>query len=213
MFKRNLISLYTSFLVMMLMSTLTVQSQEQDLSAYKEALTTNRNGGCGFFIGTPASTPPSCNGGNNGQACITITGGVGPYTYFWIGNPSTTNCRIGGVGAGTYTVIVTDLGQGGAQCAFDVPVIEPAAIGVFTMNPVPPTCFGLCNGQANPLVTGGTGQKTFLYSSGETTQLATMLCDPFSLTITDANGCTADTIFNYSNAPLPIDIVPTSLLY
>ncbi len=187
------------------MLPVSASAQEQDLSAYKEALSSRRNGGCGFFTGVPAPVKPSCNGFSDGQACITITDGVGPFQYIWVGSTSTTNCR-SNVGAGTYTVIVIDQGQGGTSCSFDVFVNEPASIAVFNMNPVPPSCFGLCDGQANPIVIGGNGGNMFSYSSGETTQAAFMLCNPFTLTITDSKGCTEVVNYAYLNEPPPIVI-------
>ncbi len=178
----------------------------QDLEPYKEALTVNKNGGCGFFTATPNPQRPSCNGFTDGQACITPpTGGVGPYTYIWVGSPNTDNCREN-VGAGTYSVIIIDNGQGGASCSFDIIVNEPADIAVFTMNAIPPSCFGECDGRANPIVIGGNGGFSFSYSSGETTQLATMLCDPFDLIITDALGCTTDTTYSFLNGPDSIEV-------
>ena len=179
---------------------------EQDLSPYKDALTLNKNGGCGFFTATPEPVRPTCNGLTNGQACISVpTGGVGPYSYIWVGSPDTDNCREN-VGAGTYTVIIIDVGQGGASCSFDIIVNEPADIAVFTMNAVAPSCFGECDGQANPIVIGGNGGFTFDYDSGEMTQAANMLCDPFELVITDALGCTTDTSYTFLNGPDSIEV-------
>ncbi len=48
----------------------------------------------------------SCNGGSNGSATVTASGGTLPYTYLW-GNAQTTQ-TIFGLSAGTYTVTVTD---------------------------------------------------------------------------------------------------------
>ncbi|MBI4648058.1 MAG: hypothetical protein HY738_16105, partial [Bacteroidia bacterium] len=55
---------------------------------------------------TTSGTSVSCNGGNNGTATVTPSGGTLPYTYQW-SNLQTTP-TINGLTAGTYDVTVTD---------------------------------------------------------------------------------------------------------
>src|SRR5688500_20150880 len=47
-----------------------------------------------------------CNGDATGSIDLTVSGGVGPYTYEW--SNSATTQDVGGLVAGTYTVTVTD---------------------------------------------------------------------------------------------------------
>lgn len=179
---------------------------QQDLSPYHDALTMYRNGNCTFFTAEPSSIPVSCNGENDGGACISIpTDGVGPYDFIWVSLASDSNC-ITGVDAGTYTVIVIDQGQGGASCSWDIIVNEPAPLAVFDMNESSPSCFGVCDGTAFPIVIGGNGGYQFEYDSGEMTQFADELCNPFQLTITDSEGCSIDTTYNFVDAPDSIEI-------
>src|SRR5690606_6450371 len=66
---------------------------------------------CPGFTIIPNPTRPTCNGFSNGIASIAVpTDGVGPYSYQWIGGPATRQWT--NVGAGTFTVIIFDLGQG-----------------------------------------------------------------------------------------------------
>jgi hypothetical protein len=61
---------------------------------------------CNMSIITVGSTV--CRNQTNGTASVfSITGGDGPYTYFWPYNGATTQ-GIGNLGKGSYTVIVTD---------------------------------------------------------------------------------------------------------
>jgi len=137
------------------------------------------------------------------MACVTEPlDGVGPYSYIWVGFTDTDNC-LESVGAGTYTCIVIDTGTG-LSCGIDVMVTEPAPMALFSMQATPATCFEVCNGGANPIVIGGNGGFTFDYSSGEDTQIASMLCNPFTLTVTDSEGCSIDTLFTFENEPMPI---------
>lgn len=160
-------------------------------------------GSCPFFDLTADPTPPTCNGFDDGIAAVLEpTTGVGPYTYQWIGGPSTREWT--NLGAGTYTVIVFDQGQGGVPCNLDVFVNEPGPLTVFSLNPTSPTCANLCNGQAAPIIIGGNGGYSLTWSSGETGATAAALCASFNLSIEDVAGCIADTNVTFDNIPPPI---------
>jgi gliding motility-associated-like protein len=167
-----------------------------------------KSGSCAFFTIVPNPTAPTCNGFDNGIASILEpVDGVGPFAYQWIGGPTTPvwNNR----SAGTYTIIVTDLGQGGAPCNTDVFVNEPGPLTVFSMNATPPTCADGCDGSAAPLVIGGNGGYTYNWSSGETGFSASNLCSTFTLDIEDNEGCQYDTTFVFTNVPDQIVIDAT----
>lgn len=168
-------------------------------SNYKPIDPIVKSGGCPYFTIVPNPTSPTCNGFSNGIASVLEpTDGVGPYTYQWIGGPQTREWH--NVGAGTYTVIVIDVGQG-MPCNVDVFVNEPGPLTVFSMNTTPPLCADVCNGTAAPIVIGGNGGYTFTWSSGETSATATMLCPVFTLEVQDQEGCIADTTFIFPNTP------------
>jgi len=137
---------------------------------------------------TSSSTLVSCNGGTNGTASVTASGGVGGYTYSWWpsgGTASTAN----GLGANTYTCTITD--------AFNTVITKTITI----TQPDVLTAAGsktdvLCNGQNNGTATvypsGGTPGYTYSWSpSGGNSATATSLgIGNYSCLITDANGCT-----------------------
>lgn len=160
---------------------------------------------CAFYTLVPNPTNPSCNGQSNGIASVLEpTDGVGPYAYQWVGGPATRQWV--GVGAGTYTVIVFDLGQGGAPCNIDVFVNEPGPLVLFSMSTTPPTCFGACDGTAFPVVIGGNGGYTYSWSNGGTGFSNSNLCTSFSFTVTDALGCTLTTNFTFTNEPAQLSL-------
>lgn len=159
----------------------------------------NSAGSCSFFTIVSSSTGPTCNGYSNGVASVEVpVDGVGPYTYHWIGGPTTRQWN--NVSAGTYTVIVFDTGQNTA-CNLDVFINEPGPLTVFSMNATPPLCADACNGTASPIVIGGNGGYTFNWSSGETGMSATMLCPVFTLNVVDFKGCSFDTTYTYPSPP------------
>jgi gliding motility-associated-like protein len=60
----------------------------------------------------------------------------------------------------------------------------------------PVLCFGESNGEITVSVTGGTPEYTFLWSDGRTTSTIKDLANGFyTVTVTDANGCTATATF------------------
>jgi len=66
----------------------------------------------------------SCNGGSNGAASVTASGGVGPYTYSWTGGSTASTAS--GLSAGSYTVMVTD--ANGCTSQSTVTVTQPTAL-------------------------------------------------------------------------------------
>ena len=63
----------------------------------------------------------SCNGGDDGNATISIAGGVGPYTMNWQGADSTS------LSADTYEVIITDANNC-IETTIDIEVSQPTAV-------------------------------------------------------------------------------------
>lgn len=143
--------------------------------------------------GTPSAVVDNnvlCNGGNNGQATASITGGTPPYTYKWGTTPMQTTPTATGLSAGTYSVTIID-----ANCSSvtSVTITEPAAITA-AASATGAGCFGSCNGTATVSASGGTSPYMYQWDDGnfQTSATATGLCaNNFSVTITDGNGCIA----------------------
>ncbi|MDF3025694.1 MAG: gliding motility-related protein, partial [Fluviicola sp.] len=137
--------------------------------------------------GTTVVTNVACFGGNTGAINLTPTGGVGPYTFSW-GGGVTTEDRTG-LTAGTYSVTITD--ANGCTGTVSPTVTQPAATVSGTTVVTNVACFGGSNGAINLTPAGGTGPYTFNWASGPTTEDRTGLAaGSYSVTITDANGCT-----------------------
>ena len=130
----------------------------------------------------------SCNGGSNGSATVTVTGGTGLYTYAW--SPSGgTAATASGLTSGAYSVTAMD--ENGCTITKNVTISQPAPLtATTTQNNV--SCNGGSNASATVTVTGGTGTYTYAWSpSGGTAATASGLTSgTYSVTATDANGCT-----------------------
>lgn len=138
---------------------------------------------------TTAFTPVSCNGGADGTATVTASGGTPGYSYQW--SPSGgNNANATGLSAGTYTCLITD--QNNCTATVTVVLTEPSALSV-AMTFVDETCVGTCDGAVAATPSGGTSPYTYAWSTpgSPTTASVQNLCSgAYSVTVTDANGCT-----------------------
>ncbi len=145
----------------------------------------------------------SCRGVCDGSVTVSVSGGVGPFTYQWLnsGPPSATwNSACGG----PQIVIVTDLGQG-ISCPVSVNVSEPGPLGViFFGQGTPPTCADVCDGSRTALAVGGVSPHMYDWNNGAGNSSAFFeLCAGLNtLLITDANNCSFDTTFFFNIQPI-----------
>jgi gliding motility-associated-like protein len=137
-----------------------------------------------------SQTNVSCNGGTNGSASVSPSGGIPGYTYSW--SPSGgTAATATGLAAGSYTVTVTD--ANGCTATRNYTVTQPSAINTASGSQTNVSCNGGTNGSASVSPSGGTPGYTYSWSpSGGTAATATGLAaGSYTVTVTDANGCTA----------------------
>lgn len=137
-----------------------------------------------------STTDVQCNGDNTGAANLTVTGGVGPYTYSWT-NGGGTNEDLTNVAAGTYTVTVTD--SNGCSESLSATIFEPSAISLSATS-VNVLCNGGNTGSIDLSVSGGTVGYSYLWSNGSTAEDPNNLtAGAYTVTVTDSKGCTATT--------------------
>lgn len=144
---------------------------------------------------------PLCSGQQNGALNLTVSGGNAPFSYAWTGtnNFSASTEDLVGIGNGTYTVTVTD--ALGCQRVQSFNVTTPQALALSTTPSILPfgqnvSCFGGTDGSIALNITGGTGpfQITWNGPNGYTASTATitgLAAGSYTVTVTDANGCTA----------------------
>jgi len=136
------------------------------------------------------STQPLCHGDHNGSLTETPSGGTPPYTYSWNTSPIQTSATATGLGANSYTVTITD--SLGCTTSGTTTLSEPAQLTTSTTS-TQPSCNAGNNGTATTTPSGGTPNYTYSWSpSGGTGAIATGLsASTYTVTVTDANGCTA----------------------
>ncbi|MEM7103448.1 MAG: hypothetical protein AAF502_09985, partial [Bacteroidota bacterium] len=138
---------------------------------------------------TDVDNDVSCFGFSDGQATATVTGGQVPYTYLW--ENGQTDATATGLGGGNFGVTVTDFD--GCIAVDNVTITEPALL-MANVNLVSDiTCAFGTDGSAEVVASGGVMPYTYLWATGETDAIATMLADGVNaVTVTDANGCTTN---------------------
>ncbi|MDF2834074.1 T9SS type A sorting domain-containing protein [Chryseobacterium indoltheticum] len=178
-------------------TTLTITGVTGTMSGYQyRCVATNSSGSAtsnsatltvSSISGSISKTNVSCNGGTNGTATVTAAGGIGPYTYSW--SPSGgTAATATGLAAGNYTVTITDII--GCTTTATATITQPTAIsGTTVVTNI--ACNGGSTGAINLTPTGGSAPYTFNWGGGITTEDRTGLAaGTYTVTITDANGCT-----------------------
>ncbi|PVW13160.1 hypothetical protein DDV96_13715, partial [Marixanthomonas spongiae] len=135
-----------------------------------------------------SQTNVSCNGGTNGSATVTASGGISPYSYSWAPSGGN-NATATGLSAGSYTVTVTD--DNGCTDTVNVTITEPTALVASANVDSNVSCNGGSDGSATATANGGTSSYTYSWApSGGNNATATGLqAGTYTVTITDANGC------------------------
>ena len=152
----------------------------------------------------------SCFGGTNGSIDFVVTGGTTPYTYAWTtadgSGLDVTSKSQSGLGAGTYSVTVTD--STGCTKSIDYTITQPDELQMSFDNTVNSAinCFG-DNGtlkvdisqesvapytyllEGTELVSGNLVSQSLTDQTVLTQTYNTLKAGTYKVTITDANGC------------------------
>ncbi len=146
--------------------------------------------------------PVSCYAGNDGSANITISGGTAPYNTSWTGDGTgylSSSEDPTDLIADTYDLIITD-NNGCILNANDlVTILQPTQLMVTVDDITHVNCNGEATGEIEISPTGGTPGYNYLWSgpngfSASTRDISSLEAGDYSLTITDANGCSRDFI-------------------
>ncbi len=135
-------------------------------------------------------TSPSCAQQNDGTALAAAQGGTGGYTYLWNTTPPQSSATATKLGAGTYTVTVSD--QNGCTTTGSITLADPPDIAVVLISE-DARCYGLSDGSIRAQAQGGTGALSYTWSTVPPQYTAQALAVPagtYTVTVGDANGCT-----------------------
>ena len=150
----------------------------------------------------------SCNGGNDGSATATVSGGTAPYTITWPGGA--TGLSVNDLPAGTYSANVVD--DRGCTSAAPFVIGEPGPLAA-TLTSADADCAGAASGELTVAVSGGRSPYTYAWSTGDATStptLAGVAAGSYMVTVTDDAGCTT-TASATVGEPAPLSIGHTTL--
>jgi gliding motility-associated-like protein len=161
---------------------------------------------------TPAVTNAGCFGGNTGQIALNVVG-AGGYTYAWSPNNATVTQTASGLTAGTYNATVTDVH--GCLTRTNATVTEPPIL-TLTADSTDVTCFGFSDGTITATATGGSGGYTYTASPDGVNFINNAVgyftgfpAGTFTVTVSDANGCTATYVIDIHQPATPLAVAPT----
>ena len=143
---------------------------------------------------TPNITPAICSV-NNGAIDLSISGGVGPYTFIW-SNMATTE-DLTAIFPGNYSVTVT----GTNGCTSDATLNVANNASTFSLNALatPLTNCAQNNGAVNLTVTPA-GTYTIVWSGGQTTEdISNLPAGSYTVSVTETGDCTATATYTVND--------------
>lgn len=149
-----------------------------------------------------------CNGVGTGSIFVAATNGVAPYSYS-INPGGTTNStgNFSGLALGTYTIVASDVNNCTVSTVNTIGVAPPFTYNTPTI--INNTCPNQTNGSIQIYTSGATGSTSFVLSPGGAISTngfyGNLATGNYTVTGTDATGCTQTGVFNIS-APPPIVI-------
>ena len=152
-----------------------------------------------------------------GSAIVNGAGGTTGYSYSVISGPNSPGVNgnvISGMIAGTYIVQVKDANG----CTATLPVIITQPNGALNITTVPaqltnPLCNGGATGSIHTTISGGIPPYAYVWSNGTNSADPTgLLAGSYTVTVTDANGCTISGGPYVLTNPAAVTLTATSIV-
>jgi gliding motility-associated-like protein len=155
-----------------------------------------------------ASTTNANCGASNGAIDLNISGGTGPFATNWSNGQTTED--LPAAAAGNYTVTITD--ANGCNTSLS-PTITGTPATLINATITDEQCAGVNAGAIDLNITSGTAPFQINWSTGATTEdLLGLSAGSYTVSISDANGCTAQGSYSV-NAPPSLEIDTTLSIY
>ncbi|WMX16750.1 choice-of-anchor L domain-containing protein [Aureispira sp. CCB-E] len=179
------------------------------LSAGAYTATVTDNSGCAIFTNTLNLANNSGNlsldavqvmdetcGSGTGSVDITVSGNTGPLSFAW--SNSSASEDLSNLSAGNYNCTITD-SVGCAVYANATVNNDPGALSIDNTIISDETC-GQNDGSVTIIVSGANAPATYAWSNASATQnLSNIAAGTYSVTVTDAIGCTVTSNANVQN--------------
>ncbi|GEM_PF-558954 len=172
------------------------------LTAGVYTVTATDNGGCSLIDSINVEQPSTalsasissntsvlCFGDSTGTLVASAVNGAAPFSFQWSnGGNSDTNSSLS---AGIYSVTITDInGCSASEQATVGQPTSPLSVDIASTSTL--LCAGDSSGAATAIALGGTGSNSYNWSNGASTaSINNLTSGIYSVTVTDANGCSA----------------------
>lgn len=157
-----------------------------------------------------------CFGNTNGSITVSASGGSGTLTYTLNpGGVSNTTGVFSGLGAGSYTVSVTDANGCGPVTTGSIIITQPPQLLITGVNHTNVNCAGQAQGTITVTATGGTGTIYYTLNPGAITNttgvFGGLIAGTYTVDVSDDNGCGPINTGNIIiTEPPPIQITGTT---
>jgi len=186
-------------------------SEARDLSAGTYTVTVTDANGCVLvesievteppeLTATVTNNTPSCAGLANGGASVQVTGGTPPYTYQWSNGATTPTVE--NLAPGTYTVQIQDANF----CTINRTITIAASPNIqVTLDVDNMDCGETNTASITASVVGGVSPFTYAWSNGGGgVTISNLSAGSYTVTVTDAQGCSGTATASVSASPAPI---------
>jgi len=146
----------------------------------------------------------SCTGSGDGVAMVTISSASGgPFTYSWSngmsGVTAASTITLSGLSSGTYSVTVN---EGSCPSSASITISEPNKLTLDSVQTAKASC-SKSDGKVIAWCSGGTGKYTYSWNNGlKGDTLNNLSAGVYTVTVTDANGCSETSAVNLSGTTM-----------
>lgn len=170
------------------------------------------------LVSSISAVDVDCYAQATGSVNLTPSGGVAPYTFQWANSSYTlgTTEDLSNVVAEDYSVTITD--NNGCTATNSITVSEPTEL-ITSLTSTNVSCFGGADGTIDLSVSGGTPVYTYSWSNSSTVvnttqDLSNLPAENYSVTVTDAHGCTAlnNVTITQPSSPVELSYSQTNVL-
>lgn len=188
----------------------------QDLAGGIYTITVTNAAPCGITIDVEVPEPDelslndivlqevSCNNATDGVGVVQVFGGTAPFSYVW--SSGSTDSTATNLGAGMYTVDVTD--ANGCTASTTLELTNPDALELFPTSTVV-SCNGDSTGTASIVIAGGVEPYSIQWDANAFNQTGvtadSLPAGTYTVVVTDANNCTETaTVTVDENSPIEL---------
>ncbi|MFQ3579350.1 MAG: gliding motility-associated C-terminal domain-containing protein, partial [Bacteroidales bacterium] len=158
-------------------------------------------------VSAEITSVPTCNGTNDAEITITVSGNFGDLTYSIDGVNTQTSNVFSSLGSGTYYITTTDIT--GCEIVYGPVEIHDPILLTATVNIVSDVlCYGSNEGAIEIIASGGTGEYTYYLNGNlvEQSYISGLTAGEYSVLVVDSNNCETEVTELIISQPQPLNV-------